>query len=977
MKIYIEPTPGNAPPSNGIGRVVHAQFEHLPKLGIEIVKTYRKADVIASHVEQFNLPRVDVLHSHGLYFDDIPNAGYDAWQYTANAHIAQAVRRAKILTVPAPWVAMPFKRDMHLSPWIVPHGIDFADWNPGENRGYLFWNKGRANDVCDPVPAWELAEAGLPVVSTFNPLNRPTGKLKVVGAQSFEKMRLLIQSADIYLATTPETFGIGTLEAMACGLPVLGYRWGGTADIVQHMETGYLVEPGDVNGLKIGYQWLKANREAVGAAAREFAGRFDWPNVIGEYAKVYQAAISIPDEKTVAVGIISYNYAQYLPKAIESVLAQSRAPNEIVVIDDGSTDNTAEVVSRYADRVRYIRQENQGVAAARMNAIAATKSDFLTLLDADDWLEPSFVLAMERALVADRGLGIAYAGFMSCNSEGKKSGTVYGTPFDWEIQARGGVPPATAVPTPSACMFRRRMFERAGSKIYQEFAPGEDAEFWARGLSTGFTAQLVTSEALTNYRMHAEGASKKRKYVRVDTWLPWMRDKIYPFAAPVKSQIRVRSYMLPRVSVIIPVGPGHEKLLLDAVRSLEGQSERLWELIVVADTDLPETDIRTVYPFATVVPGRRLGAGAARNDGLKEARGTFVVFLDADDYLHPEALEKLLAAYDQSGYVYSDWYAVTGASAEVKELKEYDPNSDNLQHAVTVLMPTVWAKRLKFDESLPAWEDVEYYNQARSLGFCGKRVAEPLLYYRLETGKRRAAALKEKKKLAAYIEKRQKARHIMACGSCPSPAGGVIMKAKKELNPMGNQTEPIASPQDGVVRMIYTGGGRGVRTYIANKRTYRAGDSDGSRAINAHPADVERLRALGFEVVARPLPQAQPLVTAPIPAPEPALAPAPMPTPAVEKTVVTAKPMATNAHVPAPAVTPVKKQAPKPADPLPIPEEVTEIPPMPETVRGLRAAIAAGVGESVIRSWEYDERAKGDSARKEYLKILRQAKQGA
>ena len=191
---------------------------------------------------------------------------------------------------------------------------------------------------------------------------------------------------------------------------------------------------------------------------------------------------------------------------------------------------------------------------------------------------------------------------------------------------------------------------------------------------------------------------------------------------------------------------------------------------------------------------------------------------------------------------------------------------------------------------------------------------------------------------------------------------------------MGNQTEPIASPQDGVVRMMYTGGGRGLRTYIANKRTYRAGDSDGSRFINANPADVERLRALGFEVVARPLPQAQPLVTAPMPA----LAPAPMPAaPVAEKTVVTAKPMATNAHVPAPAVTPVKKQAPKPADPLPLPEEVAEIPPMPETVRGLRAAIAAGVGESVIRSWEYDERAKGDSARKEYLKILRQAKQGA
>jgi len=89
----------------------------------------------------------------------------------------------------------------------------------------------------------------------------------------------------------------------------------------------------------------------------------------------------------VSVIIPCYNYGNYLRKAIESVLAQSYRHFEIVVVDDGSTDQTKEVAGKYAE-VNYFYQANQGVSAARNNGIKNSKGELLVFLDADDWLLP-------------------------------------------------------------------------------------------------------------------------------------------------------------------------------------------------------------------------------------------------------------------------------------------------------------------------------------------------------------------------------------------------------------------------------------------------------------------------------------------------------------------------------------------------------------------------------------------------------------
>ena len=90
----------------------------------------------------------------------------------------------------------------------------------------------------------------------------------------------------------------------------------------------------------------------------------------------------------VSVVITTYNYERFVAAAIESVLRQTVRPDEIVVVDDGSTDATAAVVARYAARgVRYIRQANAGPGAARNRGIRETRGDLIAFLDADDrWL---------------------------------------------------------------------------------------------------------------------------------------------------------------------------------------------------------------------------------------------------------------------------------------------------------------------------------------------------------------------------------------------------------------------------------------------------------------------------------------------------------------------------------------------------------------------------------------------------------------
>ncbi|HSS14952.1 MAG TPA: glycosyltransferase [Rhizomicrobium sp.] len=100
---------------------------------------------------------------------------------------------------------------------------------------------------------------------------------------------------------------------------------------------------------------------------------------------------------TIAIVITCYNYGHYVGQAIESALGQTRAADEIVVLDDGSTDNSRNVISNYGGRIRPVFQTNQGYKAAINRGFAETQSDIVLFLDADDMLFPAALEKVERA----------------------------------------------------------------------------------------------------------------------------------------------------------------------------------------------------------------------------------------------------------------------------------------------------------------------------------------------------------------------------------------------------------------------------------------------------------------------------------------------------------------------------------------------------------------------------------------------------
>jgi glycosyltransferase involved in cell wall biosynthesis len=870
MKVCLSPSPSTAPTDNGIGRVLYAMGKYLPAYGVELTEDPQSADVVAFHAGTALGKRVDCLHAHGLYWSDLTHSEFSRSNNVANQRIIDAARRAKFITVPSDWVAEPFRRDMRINPTVIGHGIDVAEWKAGaQNNGYVLWNKNRPTDVCDPTPAWELARRGLPVVSTFGLPGKLVGNMRVIGQMPYDQMKEIIEGANLYLATTPETFGIGTLEAMVCGVPILGYDWCGTRDLVRHKETGWLVKPGDIDGLVEGAAWLKEHRKEVGANAREFALGFDWQKIIGQYYELYVQAAK-PEPRGVSVVITNHNYGNWVADAIKSVQMQTVKADEIIVVDDGSTDDSLKVLTLYAERgeIRLIAQENQGVAAARNNGIAAAKYPLIVSLDADDMIAENYIAALRPPLERDRGLGVSYCGVKFIKPDGRDSGYSTFKPFSWEVQARRDVPPPTCIP--SGSMFRKSMWERNGG-YKQKYAPGEDTEFWTHGLSLGFTAEMATPECLFWYRGHEGSESRTKKYVAIDDNKPWLQDRMYPMGAPALIVPNVRSYLNPVISVIIPVGPGHESLISDAVESVIGQSVREWEVILIDDTggkgDFKESTLKR-YPFIRWFTTKgRTGAGFARNVGIEAARGGYVLFLDADDWLRQDAMDLLLQATTVTGlYSYPDFYIVDGKEVTAKSVFPYDRamfQLEQVMHSVTALVPVEWALAVGgFDEDLPGWEEYDFYMKLAVAGYCGTCVKQPLFYYRLNSGTRRQISQGMKKKLnSGFAKKFGGVEMAKCCGG----GGAAILDAKRALGLIPREATNIQDlPNE--VRLEFTGVWLGPVGFTVNGRTYYGAQDDLHRFINAPREDVDGLTRTGKwrVLTAPPVSQVIPEMTQPI-----------------------------------------------------------------------------------------------------------------
>ena len=122
---------------------------------------------------------------------------------------------------------------------------------------------------------------------------------------------------------------------------------------------------------------------------------------------------------TISVIIPAYNYGRFLRDAIDSALAQTCPALEIIVVDDGSTDDTPQILNSYGDRIRAIRQENLGTSAARNAGIAAARGEYVSFLDSDDVWRPRKLECDAARFALDPTLGMVHSGAETFDNAGR------------------------------------------------------------------------------------------------------------------------------------------------------------------------------------------------------------------------------------------------------------------------------------------------------------------------------------------------------------------------------------------------------------------------------------------------------------------------------------------------------------------------------------------------------------------------------
>lgn len=763
LKLHIwPPFGGEDKGEGGVRRVVEAQRKDLPREGIDIVDDPGDADVIAAHI---SLPgaylkkfpdKPIVAHCHGLYWSEYD---WDDWAYKANRDVLQAIAVADVVTAPSEWVAQVIRRHSLRDVRVIPHGIDRREWQPAaSHRGYVLWNKNRPDPVCDPADPSDLARMlpDVPFVQTFAKEARDGRQLisenvTLTGRLTYEESKSLVRNAGVYLATTRETFGIGTLEAMAAGVPVVGWAYGAQPEIIREGE-GILVRPGDFNSLAAAVRHALANREEIGKKGRERAKDFPWSVPAKAYRDLYHEVAERYEKREAAprtsIIVTAYNLEKYLPAALESVAAQTDDSWECIVVDDASPDGCGAIADEWEGKDRRFRAihnpSNLYLAEARNRGIEEATGRYILPLDADDMLTPYAVQTLADALDEDRTLSVAYGGVQFREEDGETLST-YGPKYSpgssgWPVPFEAPLQLSGANLLPYSSLFRREAWALTGG-YRGRLRTSEDADFWTRLTSFGFRAKMVTTSDTLIYRnrpgsMSRENEAKRHDYIR---WYPWARKASAASPGMIGGPQRV-SLFEPKVAVIIPVGPGHERLVIDAIDSVVSQTYPYWECIVVNDSG---SELAGLPSFVRIVQSDSRDAGAARNAGIRAATAPLFLPLDADDYLQPEALGVLVKAQAQTrNIVYPDFYEDPEAEGQFRTytLPDWDCRlltRKGCLHSITALTPVeVWEMVGGYREGVN-WEDWDFQLRCANAGVCSSRVALPLFTYRKHTGMRR------------------------------------------------------------------------------------------------------------------------------------------------------------------------------------------------------------------------------------------------
>jgi len=359
--------------------------------------------------------------------------------------------------------------------------------------------------ICGAASLWGVQEH-----INWEAVKGLSSKIFFHGVLSHEELALQYsQSVLCVIPSKFESFSLVSLEAQACGCVPLVANVGGVPETITPGITGFMYEPDEVDSLEKALLRLLPNekllKDVSNNAVRLVSSKFSWDKTAKEYETVFNDMLArrapiVSDTKeqkpTVTVVIPCYNYAHYLPDALISVIEQTYQNFEIIIVNDGSTDNTIEVANKFISdyphhRISLINQPNSGQPAAPRNrGIAEALGEYILPLDPDDKISPSFLEKAVKILDDNSGVGVAY-----CHLKhfGTADSIWHYSDVSLERLAKGNI-------LPYCSMYRRSIWEDIGG--YHLNVKGyEDWDFWISVFERGWQGMLIP-EPLFWYRKH-------------------------------------------------------------------------------------------------------------------------------------------------------------------------------------------------------------------------------------------------------------------------------------------------------------------------------------------------------------------------------------------------------------------------------------------------------------------------------------------
>jgi len=434
----------------------------------------------------------------------------------------------------------------------------------------------------------------------------------------------------------------------------------------------------------------------------------DIPKVISNYIAKPESYLAIKakpeaseQKPLVSVIVPVYNGEKFIEEAIENILSQNYPALEIIIVNDGSTDNSEEIIKNLPIDIRYFYQENDGPSSARNRGIRDVSGEFIAFLDVDDlWPENNLNLLVD--ILQNNPDVLVVRGYAQILEKNTTTGK-----YDYAGNPKESFPGYIG-----AGLYRKEAFNEVG--LFDEFMKfGEDADWFKR--AEELKINILKLEEITFFvRRHESNMTKGKSLVELNA-LKVFKKSLDRVRQPLKERKSI-----PDISVIMPVHNA-ENYIEEAINSVLSQSVKPMELIIINNSSTDNT-VKVVEKFGDHVKFKTQedkGAAGGRNAGIKLSTGSFITFIDADDFWTPNHQDILLSAFEEDPELEIAMGLVEQfVSPELVETSKHIINEESKilkgYHPGAILIKrSSFDKVGLFNESLELGEVIEWFFKAK------------------------------------------------------------------------------------------------------------------------------------------------------------------------------------------------------------------------------------------------------------------------